>query len=258
MLKAPAKVNPSGSTIQGWRISDEFGSIPSGWYELNLDGSETLLWEYEGTQDLFGNESPFPFNSGFYKDDRVIGFHSEMLFSWLVWGYGSFSLDGKIIDYQQFGEDFTVIDFSTYVISCVYDGNTDKTYAYTLNSDATDYMLQTIDLDSWTFTPVDEDVAIDNICIGLAYNPDDKKIYGYTPDSRFVTLDGETGGLSTVAKFNFPVTTLLCGMTYSPLDKAFAFVYSESGNDAEMYLVTTDGQSHISPTFPMLSSTRYC
>lgn len=244
MLNGPAKVNPSGSRIQGWRISDELSTIPSGWYELNLDGSQNFLWDYhdpDWVDDGWSEEPLFPFNSGFYKDDRVIGFHSEMVLYWLVWGYGSFSLDGEIIDYHQYGDDLSVTDFSTYVISCVYDENADKTYAYTLNADGSGYMLQTIDLDSWTFTPVADNVSIEDICVGFAYNPEDRKIYGYTPDSRFVTFNGDTGELSMVTRLDFPVTSMICGMTYSPLDKAFVFVFCDGENEASMYLLNTDG-----------------
>ncbi len=250
MLNGPAKVNPSGSRIQGWRISDELSTIPSGWYELNLDGSENFLWDYhdpDWVDDGWSEEPPFPFNSGFYRDDRVVGFHSEMIMYWLLWGYGSFTLDGEILDYHEFGNDFDVTEFSTYVISCVYDEEEAKAYAYTLNADASGYMLQSIDLDSWTFTPIVNDVPIDNVCIGLAYNPDDRKVYGYTPDARFVTLDGVSGELSTVARLDFPVITSLCGMTYSPLDKAFAFVFAGDYHvDAALYLLKPDGRiSHL-------------
>ena len=58
-----------------------------------------------------------------------------------------------------------------------------------------------------------------------------------------MTLDGATGELSTVARLDFPVTTKICGMTYSPLDKAFAFVFTGVDyEDASLHLLTPDGQ----------------
>lgn len=246
ILKSPLKINPSGSNIQGWRISDQFGEMPSGWYELNLDGTENLLWEYHDPNwedDGFSDEPAFPFTTGFYKDDRVYGFHGEMLLCWLVWGHGSFNLDGEILDYQTYGDDLSVTDFSTYVISCVYDREKDKAYAYTLNADASAYMLQSVDLASWSFTPILTSVPIENVCVGFAYNPEDKKVYGYTPDSRFVTFNGETGELTTVAKLNFPVSTKLQGMTYSPLDKGFVFVFTNGDDDyAQLYFIKPSGE----------------
>lgn len=245
--KAPQRVNASGSKIQGWRISDEYASMPSGWYELDLDGTETFMWDYHDpnwVDDGWSDEPPFPFTTGFYQDDKVIGFHSEVLLYWLIWGYGSFNLDGEILEYQEVGGDLTVTDFSTYVISCVHDSNTGDTYAYTLNADASGYMLQKVDTESWQFTPIVDNVPIENVCLGIAFNPDDGKIYGYTPDSRFVTFDGATGNLTFVAKFDFPVTTTMKGMTYSPLDKEFMFVYtgSDSSEYASLYTITPEGE----------------
>lgn len=253
--KKPQRVNASGSRIQGWRISDEYGSIPSGWYELNLDGNETLLWEYhdpDWIDDGWGGEPSFPFTTGFYQDNKIVGFHSEMILYWLIWGYGSFTLDGEILEYHEMGDDLSVTDFSTYVISCVHDENTGETYAYTLNTDASGYMLQKVDTRTWKFTPVVHDVAIENVCIGIAYNPDNGKIYGYTPDSRFVTLDTATGNLTMISKFDFPVTTTMKGMTYSPLDKAFMFVYTGSGwgEYASLYTITPAGEITFHAALP--------
>lgn len=247
ILKSPSKINPSGSNIQGWRISDQFGDMPSGWYELNLDGTENFLWDYhdpDWVDDGWSEEPAFPFRTGFYKDDRVYGFHGEMLMYYrLLWGHGSFSLDGEILDYHEYGGELDVTDFSTYVISCVYDQDKDEAYAYTLNADASAYMLQSIDLATWTFTPILASVPIENVCVGFAYNPVDKKIYGYTPDARFVTFNGETGELSTVAKLTFPVTTNLQGMTYSPLDKGFVFVFTNNNDDdAQLYFIKPSGE----------------
>lgn len=226
--------------------------MPSGWYELNLDGTENLLWEYHDpnwVDDGWGDEPSFPFTTGYYKDDRVIGFHGEMLMYWLLWGHGSFTLDGDILEYQQYGDDLSVTDFSTYVVSCVYDAEEDRTYAYTLNPEATGYMLQTVDTDSWSFTPILTDVPIENVCVGLAYNPDDCAVYGYTPDSRFVKFNGESGELTTLAKMNFPVSTSLHGMVYSPLDKGFVFVFSDT-DGASLYFIEPGGQATFLSDLP--------
>lgn len=41
-------VNPSGSKIQGWRTTYEYSATPAvkGWYELDLDGTQTFRWDY--------------------------------------------------------------------------------------------------------------------------------------------------------------------------------------------------------------------
>lgn len=228
-VSVPAKANPSGSRIQGWRTSVET-TMPNGWYELGINGSETLLWEYDDPNwvDDGWNEGPvFPFNSGFWRDGKVYGFHSEMRLYWLVWGHGSFTLDGEISDLVTYGEDYDLMDFSTYVLSCVYNPENDKVYAYTLNSDASAYMLQSVNPETWTFTPIKSNVALEDICIGFCYNATDKKIYGMTPDCRFVTFDSQTGDLTQLAKYKLSVTTALGGLTYSPIDNLFFFVYAD-------------------------------
>lgn len=240
--KAPARVNASGSRIQGWRTTDPYEepAATRGWYELDLDGTQSLKWEYhdpDWVDDGWSHEPDFPFTVGFWRDGKVYGFHSEMLWYWLIWGHGSFTLDGQISDYTQYGDDFNVMDFSTYVISCAYDEENDKAYAYTLNTDASGYQLQTVNPDTWEFNVINDNVPIEDICIGFSYNPVDKKIYGVTPNARFVTLDTASGTLNEITKFNLPVNTNICGMTYSPLDKKFVLVVPGSDSMSELYTI---------------------
>lgn len=234
------KVNPSGSRIQGWRTSDYISDKPSGWYELGIDGSEKLLWEYhdpDWVDDGWSDEPEFPFHTGFYRNGKVYGFHREMLYYWLLWGHGTFTLDGEISDYVTYGEELDVQDFSTYVISCAYDSDNDKVYAYTLNSDASGYMFQSINIDTWGFSPINDNVRMEDVCVGFSYNPSDKKFYGITPDSRFVLLDTNTSNLAQVAKYDLQASTALQGMTYSPLDKCFIFVSSTGDGSSTLYTI---------------------
>ena len=237
-----AKVNPSGSKIQGWRATDEFAEPEAsrGWYELNLDGTQALKWEYhdpDWIDDGWSDEPDFPFIAGFWRNGKVYGFHGEMILFWLVWGHGAFTLDGEISDYVQFGDDLSVTDFSTYVMSCGYDVEKDLAYAYTLNADASGYQLQSVNPETWEFKVINPNVNIEDVCVGLAQNPVDKKIYGLTPDGRFVTLDTATGALTLVKKFSYPVNTQIYGMTYSPLDKAFVVVMPEDDSTSGLYTI---------------------
>lgn len=240
--ESPSLANTSGSTIQGWRSTDRYAkpAATRGWYELGLDGSQNLKWEYhdpDWVDDGWSDEPDFPFTVGFWRDGKIYGFHGEMVFYWLIWGHGSFTLDGQIENYTQFGDNLEVTDFSTYVISCAYDAENDKVYAYTLNAGATGYQLQTVNPDTWEFNVLNANVPIEEICIGFSYNPVDKKIYGLTPDARFVTLETSTGTLNVIKKFNLPVNTNICGMTYSPLDKAFVIVIPGSEPTSDLYTI---------------------
>ncbi len=240
--KGADKVNTSGSRIQGWRTTDPYAepAATRGWYELDLDGTQRLKWEYhdpDWVDDGWTDEPDFPFTVGFWRDGKVYGFHSEMILYWLVWGHGSFTLDGQISDYTQYGDDLDLTDFSTYVLTCAYDEENDKVYAYTLNADASGYQLQTVNPDTWEFNVINDNVPIEDICVGFSYNPVDKKIYGVTPDARFITLDTTAGTLNEITKFNLPVNTSVHGMTYSPLDKEFVLVVPGSDSMSDLYTI---------------------
>ena len=242
---APVKrTNASGSRIQGWRTPTSTASIyetaTRGWYEVNSDGSQKLLWEWHDPNwedDGWSDEPDFPFGVGFVRNGKIYGFHAEMLYYWLVWGHGIFTFDGQITEYQQYGDNLDLTTFDTYVISCAYDEQQDVVYAYTLNADASAYMVQKVNPDTWEFTPINTNVSIDDLLIGVAYNPADKEIYGMTPDSRFVKFNKTDGSLSLVKKHSLPVTTALQGMTYSPLDGCFYFVYTDGQNTATLYTI---------------------
>lgn len=237
----PQRLNASGSSIQGWRSVNEYSGLQRGWHELNLDGSEQFLWDYvdpNWEDDGYTDAPDLPFSSGFYRNGEVLGFHSEMLYYWLIWGYGTFDLDGNIKSYQQFGDNLDVTDFSTYVISCAYDPDADLAYAYTINSDASGYLFQKINLESMEFTPICS-VNLEDMCLAMAYNPADKRIYALTTNGYFGTLDKENGSFTLLTKYDFPVTTTLSGMTYSPIDKEFVLAYSNPNADETVSVLYT-------------------
>ncbi len=234
------KANASGSTVQGWRVCPVWGDYTRGWYELGIDGNEQKLWEYHypNWEDEGLYEEPdFPFHTGFVRNGKVYGFHSETLFYWLIWGHGCFSFDGKIEEYHEYGADLSLTDFSTYVISCAFDEPNDIVYVYTPSSDGSSYQLQTVNPETWEFSLVKANVPLEDVCVGFAYNPVDKELYGMTPDARFVILNKNDGSLDVIKKFNLPVTNTLEGMTYSPLDKLFFFVYSDGYDDSTLYTI---------------------
>lgn len=239
-FKAPQRLNASRSSIQGWRTAYYSFEETDGWYELNEDGSQNLLWEYHDptwVDDGWSEEPDFPFSCGFVRDGKIYGFHSEVFWTFLIWGHGCFTFDGEIEEYQEYGDDLDLYDLSTYVITCAYDEANDVIYAYTLNSDGSAYMFQKINPDTWEFAYVADVMPIEDVCIAMAYNPVDGKTYGVTPDSRFVTIDAATGTLTPITTFDFAVTTLSCGMTYSPYDGLFYLVYSDGGYNSVLYSI---------------------
>ena len=233
----------SVSNIMGWRNTNPYEYInpeSKGWYQLGLNGEQRFQWTYEDPNwiDEGWNESPdLPFNVAFYRNGIMYGFHSEIFFYWLIWGKGSFTTDGEILSYEEYGTDLDLLDCSSYVLNCAYDPEKDIVYAYTLNPDATGYMLQSVNPETWEFKVIKNDVPIEDICIGFAYNPADKNIYGLTPDGRFVAFDRKTGKLTQRTKYPLPVNTTIDGMVYSPLDKCFAVVIPAEDYKCDLYTI---------------------
>ena len=250
---APARVNPSGSSIQGWRTLPDYttSSDISGWYELALDGSQQMKWSYTNPDS---GEAEFPFVCGVYRNGRVYGFNSMLVFSWLFWGRGSFGLDGTIYDYN---ENEGTSDLSEYTFSLGYDSLNDTGYAYTLNEDGSAYMFRSFDFDTWTFTTLNDNVFIEDVCPGFAYNPVDGLLYGITTDGRFVTISKENGALTTISNTGLPVTTQLCGFTYSPLDKRFVLVHS-TGVDSSTMVTINPADGEMSDPIELQNTVQYC
>ena len=228
-----ARVNPSGSTLQGWRVASYDGS--HGWYEVGTDGSQTLKWKYkEGETDDWGDPVSFPFNTGFLRDGKVYASASYIIFSWVVNAHGVFTTDGEVTEYEE--DENLSDDLSQYIFTCAYDEDNDVAYAYTLNPSGTGYMLRSLDPETWQFTTINDSVPLEDVCVAFVWNPQDGKLLGMTMDSRLVEINPRSGTQAVLRTLPLPTTTQLVGITYSPLDKKMAMVYTD-GDAAVLYFL---------------------
>lgn len=208
--------------IQGLMCPNDY-ETKQGWYELGSDGKQTLLWHYEPEDwDYENNGDPtFPFGIGFYRNGNIQGFYSSVFGGWGICGHGTMSLDGKLVDYV---ED-VYETFNQFVFACAYDQNEDKVYAFTIDSSGTGYMFQSINPDTWEFTPIKDGIYLEDVCIAFSYNSADGKMYGVTSEGHFVQVKKD-GGLELLKDLDLPTTNATCGMTYSPYDQCFILVHS--------------------------------
>lgn len=229
-----ARVNPSGSTLQGYRVAT-YDDEKHGWYEVGTDGSQTLKWKYkEGETDDYGSPIEFPFNTGFLRDGKVYASSSTLLFTWVLNGHGVFTTDGEVTEYEE--DENLSDDLSEYIFTCAYDEDNDVAYAYTLNADGSGYMLRSLDPTTWEFTTINGNVPLEDICVAFVWNPIDGKLLGLTMDSRLVEINPQDGTQTLKRTLSLGMTTQLCGITYSPLDKKFAMVYTD-GDAATLYFL---------------------
>ncbi len=218
-FRHPQKLSPSGATLQGLQV--DLLSGDSYWSELYTDGAVRTLWK-----------TPSEFiNSGFIRNGEIYGFSSTAFMGYAFLGHGVFSLSGETLKWIDDDDYFE--DFSRYVFQCCYDAVADTAYAYTLNSDATAYMFQSIEPESSVFTVINDNIPLEDVCVGLTWNAHDGKLYGYTSDRRICEVDRSSGELSTlVCLNNYDVSTSCQGFVYSPLDKAFFLVVTSGSSDA--------------------------
>lgn len=71
------RANASGSIFEGWRV--DYIEEKTGWYRLSDDGTQELLWRYNGGVDDLGQEISFPFNMGFLRNGKGLRHRLEHL-----------------------------------------------------------------------------------------------------------------------------------------------------------------------------------
>lgn len=220
-----ARVSSSGAMLQGMKIDILSGEKQ--WCELTTDGSIKPLWN---TPSTF-------INTGFIRQGKIYGFSSQAFMGYAFLGHGVFGMDGTLMDWTDDDDYFD--NFSRYVIQCAYDADADVAYAYTLNSDASAYMFQKIDPETSTFTVINDNVPLEEICNGMTWNASDGMLYGFTSDCRVCRIDTNTGSLTQLVKImGYGISTACHGMVYSPLDKAYFIVICNNDlNDTPMVRV---------------------
>lgn len=241
LRKAPRRANASGSVLEGWRTA--YDSEENGWYSLEENGTENLLWQYHGGIDEFtGEELAFPFNTGFIRDGKIYAIGSTMVLYWAMIEHGIFTRDGQIIDYTP-ATDFAE-DFSGYIMSVAYNDNAhdEFAYAFTLNGDASGYMFQIFNPDTWEHESVRDDVPLKEVCLGMAFDTRNGKLIGITPENKIVSVDPATGEETVLREYPdlLPLSQTEA-MTYSPYDNAFVFVRPDQyGEETELYYLDAD------------------
>lgn len=257
---APKRANASGSIFEGWRIKTFESQDPNGWYSLDENANQNLLWEFDGPIDeSTGDKIAFPFTTGFVRDGKIYAIGSSIFIYWSMVEYGIFTRDGELLQYLPAADMSD--DMSKYVMSVAYDAATDRAYVYTLNAAGDNYMFQSIDPETWEYTPIKTDVTLKEVCNGLALDPRNGKLIGLTPENKIVSIDPATGQ-QTILKENpdlMPIEKLEA-MVYSPYDNAFVFVRPDDYGydtrlcyiDADTYELTTRTWLNETKQYPIL------
>lgn len=204
-------ISPSGASIQGLRAQSTDPDFQRGWYELSSDGRENLLWTSEALAETVG----------FVKGSELYTFFSLEFMGQIIVSCNVYDLNtGELIDSTELNNS----DHSQMVLSAVYDELEDVAYVYTYNADMTGALIQSVDLDTFEFTPIrsDENILLDRV-VAWAYSPVDHNIYGVNLSGYFVRMDKDSGLFVSIGLTGVTPGTFAQSMVYSPLDQKFVW-----------------------------------
>lgn len=225
--------SPGGATIVGWHTFPE----PRFFGELLTTGEEVKIWE---------NTSISP-AAGFVKGDKFYVYYAVNAYGYIFVRYYICDLEtGEILEYGNLNDQ----DATQFVFMCAYDVVNDVVYAYTYNADGSGKLLQTIDPETRTFTPIC-DITDENTPQVMGFNTNDGNLYGVSRGGDFVRISKTDGSFETIANTGIVPSNYKQAMTYSPIDRRF--VWAALRTDFTACIVSIDpatGSAEITAELP--------
>lgn len=225
--------SPDGATIVGWHTFPE----PRFFSELLTTGEEVKIWE---------NSSLSP-AAGFVKGDKFYVYYAVNAYGYLYVRYYICSLEtGEILESGNLNDT----DATQFVFMCAYDVVNDVVYAYTYNADGSGKLLQTIDPETRTFTPIC-DITDETTPQVIGFNTNDGNLYGVSRSGDFVRISKTDGSFETIASTGIVPSNYKQAMTYSPVDRRF--VWAALRTDFTACIVSIDpatGSANVTAELP--------
>jgi hypothetical protein len=219
-VPSPYRTSPSGAYIQGW-LGGEYENY---WYELQTDGVENELWTYDGYT---------PMTTGILRNGYLEGYYCLMSYGYAFVYRITMTLSGEV----KLQEEVELKDYSDIVLTMAYDSEEDRIMAFTMNPTGDSYMIRMLDPESNEFTDINDSVAYNDVCVSLAWDPNDGNFYGITPNCNLVSIDATTGEMTKVMDLQVSVSSSFQGMTFSPKDNAFVWASVDVHGKSAVYLV---------------------
>ncbi|MBD5356972.1 MAG: hypothetical protein HDR88_08235 [Bacteroides sp.] len=224
-ISMPSRVNASGSSIMAMRLAPQ----PAALIEFNYDGKETMQWE--------GSQYWFP-TTGFIYDGKIYGISSLYMYGTIYVSRMDYDIaTGEIVYMEDMDQNPAHA-----AITAVYDPQLNEAYAYTYTEELDGYMFNKFDPVTFTFTPLNTDVAQNDICLAMTYDEKKDAVVGLTTDSRLVMLDTKTGTGKTLCRLPVSLAFSNTSMVYSPIDDAYVCQVIEA--TAESSILRIDANSY--------------
>ena len=222
MKRSPAAVlreaAPQGQLLQGYQNTSVYG-VPRGMYRMTTDAELefTFIDDYSA--------AGYTLNTGWLREGRLcvlaeLSFFDIADLRFLeIDPYTGYIYEDKKIDIYD-----PVTTFPNYLPaywSSAYDPSTDKVYGYTSSENGMGYAYFSAPGNDPTQTVCVYTPDYREICVSLAFNPDDGMLYGINRNDDFVQVNPATGEQTTIMPTGLSSRYAIAGMLYLPESKKF-------------------------------------
>ncbi len=231
-------VAPEGKILQGYQGTQVYG-VPSGIYRLNTDAEEELLFVDDYTAQ------GYTLNIGWMREGKLWVTAELSIFD--IADYRLLELDpytGEICSDQEILLADPVTTFNNYlpvIWSSAYDEASDRIYGYGSSENGRGYAFSSAPGNDLNRTECVREVNYREVCVSLAFNPEDGLLYGINRNDDLVSIDPATGNQTVVMATGLSTRYAIAGMLYLPDTKKFLLETLETDDSyclAEIDLAT--------------------
>lgn len=230
MMRAPKKINAIGDNIYGYLTYAESDTREPGLFEFE-DGSQRQLWV-----DTFAEEVGMMLTTLVYDDNVLKGYMIDLQWGMFLYGVYYVEYDFETGQNLKF-EKYDMANGATYMQSMAIDSKSGILYGFGYYNNSLSFFSAPVD-DPFGYSFISTPEAM---CVSMCYNAIDDKIYGVTTDSRFVSIDRETGKFTTVMELNgIKLSGYVTGLVYDPASKLYYWNINRSNDTSALATINAD------------------
>ena len=242
-MKVLRRVAPAGKVLMGYQTSTMYDE-PMGVYRLNDNAEQELLFVDDYTS------KGYTLNQGWLRNGRLCVTAEYAPFN--IVDYRFLQIDpftGEILKNTKIDIFDPVTTFPNYLPtfwSSAYDPKTDTVYGYTAAENGQGYAFYAAPGDDPSKAECVKTPDFKEVCVSIAFNPDDDMIYGVNRNDDLVKIDPKTGNQTVVMATGMDTRYSVTGLLYVPETKKFLwsfalvdYTYGLAEIDIEKKSVTT-------------------
>ena len=232
------RASAEGATLQGFLKASNVVDYPTGWYDINTNGTVTLL---HGKTGMMGS-------AGFVRDGKICQWSAITQMGYWWYYYTEYDLNTCDMVYEV---ELMASDMRNHVINCAYDPETDKVYMQSYNANGTSMAWSSFDPETREREYLNNNLSWDDTrAVALGYDYRDKNFYGVGENGWFMRIDRESGRATKVKELPVSVATYSQSMVYSPVDHGLIWAAMLQDNTTGFYLLDNEGNLTLRGNMP--------